>query len=173
MNQPFTFPKRISKLVSRLPTFPPSFAFTSMLNLALGSIIRKEYLQPLHGKQIAIHVKDLGVSLYFTVNSEKFLPTRSGKVPDLSFRATAQDFFLLATRKEDPDTLFFSRRLEVEGDTELGLVAKNTLDALELPKFSLALLSPRNVIAHMKLFPSATTSVEQSARPMDGAVHGR
>ncbi len=29
--------------------------------------------------------------------------------------------------------LFFDRRLSMEGDTELGLVVKNTLDALELP----------------------------------------
>ena len=150
MKQPFTFPKPVAELVSRLPTFPPSFAFTSMLNLALGRIIRKEYLEPLHGKQIAIHVKDIGVSLYFTVNAEKFTPTRSGKAPDLAFSATAHDFFLLSTRKEDPDTLFFSRRLAVEGDTELGLVAKNTLDALEMPKFTPAMLSPRNVMSHMK-----------------------
>ena len=31
------------------------------------------------------------------------------------------------------DTLFFSRRLSMEGDTELGLIVKNTLDALEFP----------------------------------------
>ena len=43
---------------------------------------------------------------------------------------------MLATRKEDPDTLFFNRRLLVEGDTELGLVAKNTLDSIELPKLA-------------------------------------
>ena len=95
MKQPFTFPKPVAGLVSRLPTFPPSFAFTSVLNLALGRIIRKEYLEPLHGKQIAIHVKDVGVSLYFTVNAEKFSPARSGKEPDLAFSATAQDLFLL------------------------------------------------------------------------------
>ena len=32
-------------------------------------------------------------------------------------------------RLEDPDTLFFSRRLVIEGDTELGLALKNALDA--------------------------------------------
>jgi hypothetical protein len=44
---------------------------------------------------------------------------------------------LAATRKEDPDSLFFNRRLSLEGDTELGLVVKNTLDALELPVLNL------------------------------------
>lgn len=151
MEQPaFNFPKPIVTLVSLLPTFPPSFAFTKVLNLALDRIILKQYLEPLHGKQIAIRVKDLGLNLYFTIDAGQFTPTRFGKVPDLSISATAQDFFLLATRKEDPDTLFFSRRLMVEGDTELGLVAKNTLDAIELPKLDAALLSPRNVMAQIK-----------------------
>lgn len=151
MEQPaFTFPKPIGTLVSLLPTFPPSFALTKVLNLALGRIILKEYLVPLHGKQIVIRVKDLGLNLYFTIDADEFTPTRFGKVPDLSISATAHDFFLLATRKEDPDTLFFSRRLMVEGDTELGLVAKNTLDAIELPKLDAALLSPRNVMAQIK-----------------------
>src|SRR5450759_3550184 len=138
MEQPaFTFPKPIGTLVSLLPTFPPSFAFTKVLNLALDRIIPKEYLEPLHGKQIAIRVKDIGLNLYFTIDADKFTPTRFGKVPDLAISATAQDFFLLATRKEDPDT-------------ELGRVSKNTLDAIELPKLDAALLSPRNVMARLK-----------------------
>ena len=27
-------------------------------------------------------------------------------------------------REEDPDTLFFNRKLQIEGDTELGLITK-------------------------------------------------
>ncbi|MEW8013567.1 MAG: SCP2 sterol-binding domain-containing protein [Candidatus Sedimenticola endophacoides] len=45
---------------------------------------------------------------------------------------TLYDFLLLATRREDADTLFFNRRLRLGGDTELGLYVKNFLDALEL-----------------------------------------
>ena len=146
----YTFPRSVGKLVARLPAFPPSFAFAQVLNLALGRIIPKECLEPLYGKEIAIHVRDVGLSLYFTVDADRFTPTRSGIVPDLSISATAQDFLLLAMRKEDPDTLFFSRRLVVEGDTELGLVAKNTLDAIELPEFDPAMLMPHNVMAQIK-----------------------
>ena len=144
------FPRPLSLLVSRLPTLPPSFAFTSVLNLALGQIIRKDDLQPLHGKRIAIHVTDVGLRLYFTVDAAGFSPTRPSAQPDLAFSATARDFFLLATRKEDPDTLFFSRRLLVEGSTELGLVAKNTLDSVDLSRLTLAMLSPRNVLGQLK-----------------------
>ena len=45
-------------------------------------------------------------------------------------RAGLRDYLSLALRREDPDSLFFSRRLVVEGDTALGLVVKNALDSL-------------------------------------------
>lgn len=43
----------------------------------------------------------------------------------------------MRAEKEDPDSLFFQRRLRIEGDTELGLEVKNLMDSLdldELPK---------------------------------------
>jgi O2-independent ubiquinone biosynthesis accessory factor UbiT len=39
---------------------------------------------------------------------------------------------LIAARKEDPDTLFFQRRLKIEGDTELGLEVKNLIDGIDI-----------------------------------------
>lgn len=38
---------------------------------------------------------------------------------------------MIAGRKEDPDTLFFQRRLSIQGDTELGLEVKNLLDNID------------------------------------------
>ncbi|MGZ5103328.1 MAG: ubiquinone anaerobic biosynthesis accessory factor UbiT, partial [Usitatibacter sp.] len=46
----------------------------------------------------------------------------------------ARDFAAIAARVEDADTLFFNRRLVVEGDTEVALLVKNTLDAIEAPR---------------------------------------
>jgi len=54
-----------------------------------------------------------------------------GGAPGLTISASARDFLLLLSRREDPDSLFFSRRLVSEGDTELGLTVKNLLDALD------------------------------------------
>ena len=54
---------------------------------------------------------------------------------EATVRGTATDLLLLAGRREDADTLFFQRRLVLTGDTELGLVVKNMLDAVEWPKF--------------------------------------
>jgi len=143
----FKFPPPLRRLIEHLPTLPPSFALTRVLNLALREIIRRGDLQPLHGKRIAIRVTDVGLRLHFTVRHDGFAPTDAGGTPDLAISATLHDFTLLATRKEDPDTLFFNRRLMVEGDTELGLVAKNTLDGVELPK--LADFRPDRVLARI------------------------
>ena len=42
------------------------------------------------------------------------------------------NYLLLASRQEDTDTLFFSRRLHMQGDTELGLYVKNFLDGMDM-----------------------------------------
>lgn len=60
------------------------------------------------------------------------LIVRNQEQADVSVCATANDLILIAARKEDPDTLFFQRRLVIEGDTELGLYVKNLMDAFEL-----------------------------------------
>jgi len=41
-------------------------------------------------------------------------------------------------REEDPDTLFFNRKLVIEGDTELGLIVKNLLDSIDWSHTALA-----------------------------------
>ena len=74
----------------------------------------------------------------FTWNGRRFAALPRQPSTDLTIAATGPDFLKLAQRKEDADTLFFSRRLSMEGDTELGLVVKNTLDALELPVLNLS-----------------------------------
>lgn len=53
------------------------------------------------------------------------------QTPDLKFGANLSAF-LQTLRQEDPDTLSTASP-SIEGDTELGLVAKNMLDAVEWP----------------------------------------
>lgn len=122
-------PPSVSRLIARLPSAPPSLAFSLAANRLLWPALQTLDWEPLVGRRYAIRVKDLGLSLRFSVGRRGFLPD-SG-VPDLTISATARDFLLLLSRREDPDTLFFSRRLVSEGDTELGLIVKNLLDALD------------------------------------------
>lgn len=50
---------------------------------------------------------------------------------EATIRGSLSAFRTLAERRQDPDQLFFQRRLVIEGDTELGLALKNLLDGLE------------------------------------------
>jgi predicted lipid carrier protein YhbT len=50
---------------------------------------------------------------------------------EATIRGSFSAFKALSARKQDPDQLFFQRRLMIEGDTELGLALKNLLDSLE------------------------------------------
>jgi predicted lipid carrier protein YhbT len=67
-----------------------------------------------------------------TLHQGKLVPSRVKNMPDLSITGTLHAFLLLAARREDTDTLFFQRRLRMEGDTELGLEVKNFLDGLDV-----------------------------------------
>lgn len=50
---------------------------------------------------------------------------------EATIRGSLSAFRTLAVRSQDPDQLFFQRRLVIEGDTELGLALKNLLDSLD------------------------------------------
>jgi len=64
---------------------------------------------------LCVHVRDLGVKLYFSLRAKA--SGRKGTAWPRHFTSTAADFARLALRLEDPDTLFFNRRLLIEGDT--------------------------------------------------------
>nr|WP_218167031.1 SCP2 domain-containing protein [Cedecea sp. P7760] len=85
----------------------------------------------LAGRWLSIEVRDLGLKWFTSVEDNKLLVCDDAPA-DVSFSAEANDLLLIAARKQDPDTLFFQRRLVIEGDTELGLYVKNLMDAIEL-----------------------------------------
>jgi predicted lipid carrier protein YhbT len=64
--------------------------------------------------------------------------------------AGARDFLRLARREVDADTLFFDRRLSIEGDTELGLLLKNQLDALDLKRVLGVPPGPRRLVSALR-----------------------
>ena len=128
---PFTRP--FSRLVSRLPQ-PESAVFAKVLNAVLRRDLPQDVYLQLIGRRVEIAVSDWGVRFRVGVTSERFTPLPRNAAVDLSITATARDFALLASGDEDGDTLYFDRRVVVEGDTELALLIKNTLDALPAPK---------------------------------------
>lgn len=146
----FLLPSPVGKLLSLLPVYPGSLLFATGLNLALSGNLPEDVQQSLNGKKLRIKVTDAQLSFDFQWTNGRFAACSCQGEPDLTISASAHDFLLLARRQEDPDTLFFSRRLSMEGDTELGLLVKNTLDAIDLPVFELGKLAPSRVLGRIK-----------------------
>ncbi|WP_087748063.1 MULTISPECIES: ubiquinone anaerobic biosynthesis accessory factor UbiT [unclassified Acidovorax] len=150
-------PSPVGALLSRLPAYPGSLLLVTALNLALARHLPADVGQLMLHKKMHVQVRDARLVFDFAWTGQRFAPRAplvAPEVADLTLSATAHDFLLLAQRQQDPDTLFFNRRLSMEGDTELGLVVKNALDAIELPVLDprqwVPLLSPRQVLGHLR-----------------------
>ncbi|EFS13045.1 lipid carrier protein [Shigella flexneri 2930-71] len=95
-------------------------------------------LEFLEGRWLSIHVRDIDLQWFTSVVNGKLVVSQNTQA-DVSFSADASDLLMIAARKQDPDTLFFQRRLVIEGDTELGVYVKNLMDAIELEQMPKAL----------------------------------
>jgi predicted lipid carrier protein YhbT len=85
-------------------------------------------LEPLQGRVLRLELAELGIGAQLTLVGPLLLPAFGPA--DVTVRAKLADYVALALRREDPDSLFFSRRMVIEGDTALGLVVKNALDSI-------------------------------------------
>lgn len=126
------FPGLLAKVGRRLPAPLVSMHFVAGLELAR----RLKWLSPppeLEGRSFAITIEDLGLRSSFGVRGGAFRPMWNGAPAELELGATMADLLSLMRADTDADTLFFQRRLRIAGDTELGLIVKNWLDAAPRP----------------------------------------
>ncbi|USD32052.1 MULTISPECIES: ubiquinone anaerobic biosynthesis accessory factor UbiT [Vibrio] len=103
-----------------------------------------EFLQD---KWLKVEVKDMNLSWYISYQKDKLIVADSPVQEDVAFGGNLNDLVLIAGRKEDPDTLFFQRRLSIEGDTELGLEVKNLMDSVDLEQLPKAMQTLLNQLA--------------------------
>jgi predicted lipid carrier protein YhbT len=113
-------------------------------------------LRELDGRSVSVRVIGPSVlELHFLVRSGRIEPA-GGRTADVTISGHVAEFVRLAARLEDPDTLFFQRRLRIEGDTDTGVHVKNLLDTLDLdpavlfearlgPRVAAALRSPLGI----------------------------
>ncbi|MDH3286915.1 MAG: SCP2 sterol-binding domain-containing protein [Betaproteobacteria bacterium] len=144
--EPFHLPEALARIAAALPQRPPTFAFCLALNAMRDRLLTDELCAALEGRHLRLQVTDAGLTLDFALKRGRFIPRSEGAGADLTIAATAYDFACLASRSEDSDTLFFARRLVMQGDTDLGLLVKNTLDSANLPALSAADLAPHRVL---------------------------
>lgn len=113
----------------------PDTLHSELLGRLFSHLIKGQYLaeqlRELDGKRLGIRISDSNTELRFLIRGGKIMRCRDGGGWDARISGTLANFWLLASRKEDPDTLFFNRTLSLEGDTETSLYLKNLLDSLD------------------------------------------
>lgn len=94
----------------------------------------KERLKELEGKIFQFEIEDLGESLYMTVDDigGVSIHTYCDSIPHVTMTGKTTAFLSLLFHTSDPDSLFFSRQLNLSGETDTGLRFKNLLDNVEL-----------------------------------------
>jgi len=102
-----------------------------VLNQAFREPLQHGELEFLEGAKVRIRVTDLSINWLINVGGDRFIPIDRDQEDDVCISGESPDFILLATRQADPDSLFFQRRIRIEGDTELGLGVKNTMDSMD------------------------------------------
>ncbi|WP_372964450.1 SCP2 domain-containing protein [Marinobacter sp.] len=112
-----------------IPTSVKQLAAEAPLNRLFAEAMAEGEFDDFEGRRIRLEVNGghPGVTLGFWAGRLRVLEGPG----EATIRGSLPAFKTLAERKQDPDQLFFQRRLVIEGDTELGLALKNLLDSLE------------------------------------------
>ncbi len=124
----------------KLSQHTPKFILKPILQVLLNQLFKQQIkagdLDFIKNKWVRILVTDMDFSFDISMAKNATKPQLAvdfkPKKADLIFSSHSDYLLLLALNKIDPDTLFFQRKLGIQGDTELGLYIKNLLASLDL-----------------------------------------
>ena len=130
MQIPAAMAARVTSVVTRLPQEPPAFMLSLALNRWLRPRLPADTTQALSGRPVTVEVTDLGLKMKLLLGPQGFKVVTGSAPAALRIVASSTTYARLLAGQDDADRLFFERLLTMEGDTEMGLVLKNTLDAI-------------------------------------------
>ncbi|MBT7295802.1 MAG: SCP2 domain-containing protein [Candidatus Thioglobus sp.] len=103
----------------------------ALFNKVFSQAIKDGDLDFLEDQWVLIEVNDIGLAFNLSLKHRQLVQTQYVSQFDLTINANSCDFLDLISKRKDPDTLFFQRKIKMRGSTELGLHVKNFLDAFE------------------------------------------
>ncbi len=143
-------PKKLAALpgIQHLPWRVPFKHFPQTLQLIIAEKVTchmlKEQLEDgdldfLEDSVLRVQIRDLNFDWGVSKRRGHLIFSPGNDRADTTFSGNSKEFLLLASRREDPDTLFFQRRLSIEGSTELGLQVKNLIDSVDMDELPTAI----------------------------------
>ena len=124
--------KLASPTLRLLPLWVEAAAFGAVVSAIIERTPEiKERLGELEAKSFRFDASDVDKSFYLLIKEGTILvrPHMAGS-PDAVMRGEVRVLLRVLLGKEDPDTVFFSRKLEINGDTAAALHLKNILSAI-------------------------------------------
>ena len=121
---------RARAVVRRLPVQPPSFIAARLLDRLLLPRLDDTTRASLSNRTVEVELVETGLRVRLRLGERGFQVAPSHDEPALRICARTNALWRLARGEDDADRLFFERALVMEGDTEFGLILKNTLDAI-------------------------------------------
>ena len=124
------------KTLSHLLRIIPDKVHTRLISHLGGHLMKGQAITSrldfMEGKRLQLTITDTKNCWKFIIRENRLLDdAKSNTVADVHIQGDLKTFLLLATGTEDPDSLFFSRHLSLEGNTEDGLYIKNIIDAMD------------------------------------------
>ncbi len=104
--------------------------FARIFNHVLKGQSLASRLNEIDGKSVTIHITDVPCKFHFCFQTGRIRAAQLHK-GDVTISGNLKGFMQLVTRRQDPDTLFFKRELNIEGETETGVHIKNLLDSMD------------------------------------------
>jgi len=149
-----------------IPASVHSLIISRLLNTLLAQYLHEGELDFLDGRTMLINIEDAGTSFSLSLRNSILIAADSSHC-DLKISGNVYDFMLLVSRREDADTLFFQRRLNMEGDTELGLYLKNFLDGMDVESLPFYTISNPLLMGGLGLY-ERVLSIHQRLRMLKG-----
>lgn len=126
-----------TELLIKAAIAPLRFIPRSLQCVGLGSFLAfelerdpsiRERLREIDGKTFLFEATDIEKRFYMTIKDGKVAvrPNYAGE-PDVIMKGETAVLTGLLLNKVDPDTVFFSRRLQITGSTETAILFKNIL----------------------------------------------
>lgn len=141
-------PRILLKPVRHAPFILQRLVLEAALKHVFAEAIQDGDFDFLSNKHLKVEIRDVKLCWYFSFNGRHVTVARHARA-DATISGELREFLLLVSRREDPDTLFFQRRLQINGDTELGLEAKNILDTIDLDNFPMPIRKGLDRIADL------------------------
>jgi len=126
-----TAPRVLALPSAVMPFFVQKKLLGELLERIFKEALEDGDLEFLEDKWLKVEVTDLKLTWFLSFIDEQLVISEHAEQVDVTFSGNVNELILIAGRKEDPDTLFFQRRLSIQGDTELGLEVKNLLDNID------------------------------------------